>query len=63
MVTENTAALRKNKDRNQAIIKRIPAGEWGKNNDLKGISVYLASDASNYVYGSVIPVDGGWLAR
>ncbi len=63
MATDNTAALRANPDRNRAILDRIPAGDWGQADDLKGLVVLLASDASRYMHGSIVPVDGGWLAR
>jgi len=63
MATDNTAALRADQDRNKSILDRIPAGRWGTPEDLAGTAVFLASSASDYVNGSVIPVDGGWLAR
>jgi 2-dehydro-3-deoxy-D-gluconate 5-dehydrogenase len=63
MATENTKALRENQERNQAILSRIPAGRWGKPEDLKGIAVFLASAASDYMNGYTVAVDGGWLAR
>jgi 2-deoxy-D-gluconate 3-dehydrogenase len=63
MATDNTAALRADEDRNKSILDRIPAGRWGTPEDLAGTAVFLASSASDYVNGSVIPVDGGWLAR
>ncbi|WP_456276455.1 2-dehydro-3-deoxy-D-gluconate 5-dehydrogenase KduD [Bacillus sp. AK128] len=62
MVTDNTAALRANKERNDFITSRIPAGEWGTPEDLKGPIVFLASDASRYVNGHVLCVDGGWMS-
>jgi 2-deoxy-D-gluconate 3-dehydrogenase len=61
--TEVTAQIRANPERNHAILDRIPAGRWGDPNDLKGAVVFLASPASDYVHGVVLPVDGGWLAR
>lgn len=61
--TDNTAAIRQDEARNNAILERIPAGRWGKPDDLKGIVVFLASEASNYIHGAVVPVDGAWLAR
>jgi 2-deoxy-D-gluconate 3-dehydrogenase len=61
--TDNTAALRADVPRNAAISERIPAGRWGTPDDLKGTVVFLASSASDYVNGSVIVVDGGWLGR
>jgi len=63
IATDNTAALRENKERNKAILDRIPAGRWGKNADLKGLVVFLASSASDFMYGATIPIDGGWLSR
>lgn len=63
MATDNTAPLRADPQRNQAILARIPAGQWGEPDDLKGITVFLASAASDYLQGAVIPVDGGWLCR
>ena len=61
--TNNTEALRADPDRNDAILARIPAGLWGDPADLAGAAVFLASSASDYVHGIVLPVDGGWLAR
>jgi 2-deoxy-D-gluconate 3-dehydrogenase len=55
--------LRADAARNAAILDRIPAGRWGSAEDLAGAVVFLASSASDYVTGTVIPVDGGWLAR
>jgi 2-dehydro-3-deoxy-D-gluconate 5-dehydrogenase len=63
MVTDNTAALRANPNRAPAILERIPAGRWGTPDDLGGAVVFLASAASDYLHGAIIPVDGGWLAR
>ncbi len=63
MATDNTAALQKDPARNKAILDRIPAGRWGKPEDLKGVAVFLASKASDYLQGYTIAVDGGWLAR
>jgi 2-deoxy-D-gluconate 3-dehydrogenase len=61
--TNNTEALRHDEGRNRDILARIPAGRWGKPDDLSGAAVFLASRASDYVHGAVLPVDGGWLAR
>jgi 2-deoxy-D-gluconate 3-dehydrogenase len=61
--TNNTAALRADPVREPAILARIPAGRWGQPQDLGGAAVFLASRASDYVHGVVLPVDGGWLAR
>lgn len=63
IVTDNTEALRHDPDRSKAILERIPAGRWGEPVDLAGVTIFLASAASNYVSGSTIVVDGGWLAR
>jgi len=63
MVTDNTAAIRLDEKRNQLVLDRIPAGRWGTPTDLKGTVVFLASSASDYMHGAVIPVDGGWLSR
>ena len=61
--TDNTAALREDKDRSASILGRIPAGRWGEPNDFKGPVVFLASEASNYVHGTILTVDGGWMGR
>jgi len=61
--TDNTTALRADPDRNRQILERIPAGRWGTPDDLKTAVLFLASPASSYVNGSIIAVDGGWLAR
>ena len=61
--TNNTTALRADRDRNTAILARIPAGHWGKPDEIGGATVFLASAAADYVHGVVLPVDGGWLAR
>ena len=63
MDTNNTAALRADAERNAAIVERIPAGRWGVPADLAGPVVFLASRASDYVHGTTLAVDGGWLAR
>jgi 2-deoxy-D-gluconate 3-dehydrogenase len=63
MATDNTAPIRADAARSQAILDRIPAGRWGTPDDLQGIVVFLASSASDYVQGAIIPVDGGWLTR
>ncbi len=63
MATDNTTALRADEARNAAILERIPAGRWGTPADLAGPVVFLASQASNYVNGYTLAVDGGWLAR
>ena len=61
--TNNTEALRADESRNRDILARIPAGHWGKPSDLAGAAVFLSSDAASYVRGTVLAVDGGWLAR
>jgi 2-deoxy-D-gluconate 3-dehydrogenase len=63
MATDNTAPLRADTNRANAILERIPAGRWGTPDDLKGAVVFLASSASDYVNGYTLAVDGGWLAR
>lgn len=63
IATDNTEALRNDPERHAAILARIPAGRWGRADDLGGVIVFLASPASDYVTGAVVPVDGGWLAR
>ncbi|MBS2965884.1 SDR family oxidoreductase [Actinocrinis puniceicyclus] len=61
--TDNTQALRDDPVRFQAIVARIPAGRWARPEDFAGVAVFLASAASDYVHGALIPVDGGWLGR
>lgn len=61
--TNNTQALREDEARNRDILARIPASRWGKPSDLAGAAIFLASAASDYVHGAILPVDGGWLAR
>ena len=63
MATEMTEALQKSAERAPAILARIPAGRWGTPEDMKGLAVFLASDAAEYLQGQVIAVDGGWLGR
>ena len=63
IATDNTQALQDDPDRSSAILARIPAGRWGRADDLAGATVFLASAASDYVSGIVLPVDGGWLGR
>jgi 2-deoxy-D-gluconate 3-dehydrogenase len=63
MDTEMTSALVGNPQREPLILARIPAGRWGTPNDLKGVTIFLASAASDYVHGIVLPVDGGYLGR
>ena len=61
--TDNTAPIRQDKNRNNEILSRIPAGRWGETSDLMGTIVFLASPASDYVNGHILAVDGGWLVR
>jgi len=63
MATEMNTALIADATRSRQIMERIPAGRWGKPEDMVGAAVYLASDASDYVNGSVVVVDGGWMGR
>jgi 2-deoxy-D-gluconate 3-dehydrogenase len=63
MATDNTQALRDDPTRSREILARIPAGRWGTPDDLKGAVVFLASRASEYVHGTALAVDGGWLSR
>jgi 2-deoxy-D-gluconate 3-dehydrogenase len=63
MATDNTAPLRADPVRSVQILTRIPAGRWGLPSDLAGAAVFLASDASAYLHGHVLAVDGGWLCR
>ena len=61
--TNNTEALQADPERNKAILDRIPAGRWGKADDIAETAVFLSSPAANYIHGAVLNVDGGWLAR
>lgn len=63
IATDNTVQLRSDAERNAAILSRIPAGRWGSPEDLTGAFVFLSSPASDYVNGSIITVDGGWMGR
>jgi 2-deoxy-D-gluconate 3-dehydrogenase len=63
MATRNTQPIQDDPVRNRQILERIPAGRWGHPEDLQGAVVFLASDASRYVHGYTLAVDGGWLAR
>ena len=63
MATDNTAPLRTNPERNREILSRVPMDRWGTPEDLCGAVVFLASSASDYVTGTIVRVDGGWLTR
>ena len=63
IATDNTEALRNDPNRSASILDRIPAGRWGEAEDFKGPAVFLASQASNYVHGTILTVDGGWMGR
>ena len=63
IATDTITALRKDPVRSRQILERIPAGRWGEPEDFKGIVVYLASEASSYVHGEIVTVDGGWMGR
>ena len=63
VATDNTEALRTDAERSKSILERIPAGRWGQPEDFAGAVVFLASAASNYVHGTVMTVDGGWMGR
>ena len=63
IATDNTAALRADESRSNAILSRIPAGRWGTPEDLSGPLVFLCSPAADYIHGTVLTVDGGWMGR
>ncbi len=63
MATDMNTRLMEDPGRNQEILSRIPAGRWGTPEDIAGLAVFLASGASDYISGAVIPVDGGYLGR
>lgn len=63
IATEITEALRNDDERSKSILSRIPAGRWGKPEDFGGVTVFLASKAADYVHGTIITVDGGWMGR
>jgi len=63
IATDNTTALRNDPDRSQSILGRIPANRWGTPDDFKGPTVFLASKAGDYVHGTILTVDGGWMGR
>ena len=62
IATNNTIALREDEARNKSILARIPAGRWGKPEDMGGAAIFLASAAADYMHGAIVAVDGGWLA-
>jgi len=61
--TDNTQALQDDKGRHDAILTRVPAGRWGETDDFKGPAVFLASRAADYMHGTIVTVDGGWMGR
>ena len=61
--TNNTEALRADPERSAAILSRIPAGRWGRPEDIAEAAVFLSAPASDYIHGTILAVDGGWLAR
>lgn len=63
IATDNTEALRNDAARSKTILDRIPAGRWGESEDFKGPAVFLASKAADYVHGTILTVDGGWMGR
>ena len=63
IATDNTKALREDPVRNESILARIPQGRWGNPEDLKGAAVFLSSAASDYVNGTIVTIDGGWMGR
>lgn len=63
IATDNTEALRNDPVRSKSILDRIPANRWGEPQDFKGVTIFLASKASDYVNGTIITVDGGWMGR
>lgn len=63
IATDNTAALRADEQRSSSILDRIPAGRWGQPEDFAGPAIFLASKAADYVHGTILTVDGGWMGR
>ena len=63
VATDNTEALRNDPERSKSILSRIPANRWGEPEDFKGVTVFLASAASDYMNGTIVTVDGGWMGR
>ena len=63
IATDNTQALRDDAARNKSILERIPAGRWGNAEDISGAAAFLCSETANYIHGTILNVDGGWMAR
>ncbi|XXU49896.1 2-dehydro-3-deoxy-D-gluconate 5-dehydrogenase KduD [Sorangium sp. So ce1014] len=63
IATDNTAALRADEARSRQILERIPAGRWGEGSDIAGAALFLCAEASKYIHGHVLVVDGGWMSR
>ncbi|WP_437615796.1 2-dehydro-3-deoxy-D-gluconate 5-dehydrogenase KduD [Sorangium sp. So ce834] len=63
IATDNTAALRADEARSRQILERIPAGRWGEASDIAGAALFLCAEASKYIHGHVLVVDGGWMSR
>lgn len=63
IATDNTQALRADPERSKSILDRIPAGRWGRPEDFAGAAIFLSSAASDYVHGTILTVDGGWMGR
>jgi 2-dehydro-3-deoxy-D-gluconate 5-dehydrogenase len=63
IATDNTAALQRDDKRSQELMARVPAGRWGRPDDIAWPVAFLASDAADFIHGTIVPVDGGWLAR
>ncbi|MEP6748582.1 MAG: SDR family NAD(P)-dependent oxidoreductase [Bacteroidota bacterium] len=63
IATDNTEALRNDEERSKSILSRIPANRWGQPDDFKGATVFLSSNAADYVHGTILVVDGGWMGR
>jgi len=63
IATDNTEALRNDEDRSKSILSRIPANRWGQPEDFKGATIFLSSKAADYVHGTILTVDGGWMGR
>ncbi|HTL09450.1 MAG TPA: SDR family NAD(P)-dependent oxidoreductase [Chitinophagaceae bacterium] len=63
IATDNTEALRNDEERSKSILSRIPANRWGEPEDFKGATIFLSSNAADYVHGTLLTVDGGWMGR